>query len=205
MKFILGTKEEMMQVFDESGNVLPVTLVKAGPVIVTAVREPDKDGYRAIQVGFGERKPKNINKAQKGQFEDLGNFRYIREFRTEEEGAPTYQRGDKIDVSLFEGGEKLSISAISKGKGFQGVVKRHGFAGGRRSHGQKHSEREAGSIGATGPQRVFKGTRMAGRMGGDRVTVKNLKLVGIDKDNGYLLIKGAVPGRRGTLIEIRTV
>ena len=111
--------------------------------------------------------------------------------------------GDKIDISVFEEGDNITVSGVSKGKGFQGAVKRHGFHGGRRSHGQKHSEREVGSIGATGPQRVFKGTRMGGRMGSDRVTVKNLKIVAIDKENNKILISGAVPGRRGTVLEIR--
>ena len=188
----------MTQIFDDKGVVNPVTVVKAGPVVVTQIKEKEKDGYDAVQVGYGEKKEKNINKPEKGHLKDLGNFRYLREF----EKIDDVKIGDKIGVSIFEEGEGVVISAISKGKGFQGVVKRHNFAGGPRSHGQKHSERKPGSIGSTGPQRVFKGTRMAGRMGSDRITVKNLKVVKIDKDNNKLYIKGAVPGKRGTLIEI---
>ncbi len=200
MKFILGKKEEMSQIFDDKGSALPVTVVDAGPVVVIGIKTEDKDGHSAIQVGYGERKPKNINNAQKGQFKELGNFEKVKEFRMD---IGDIKIGDKIDVSVFDEGDNITISGISKGKGFQGVVKRHGFHGGRRSHGQKHSEREPGSIGSTGPQRVFKGTRMGGRMGSDRITVKNLKIVAIDKENNKLLISGAVPGRRGTILEIR--
>ncbi len=201
MKFILGTKEEMTQIFDKEGIVHPVTIVNAGPITVTQVKDVEKDGYGAVQVGYGEKNAKNINKPQKGHLKDLGSFRYLEEFKKIEE----MKVGDKIDLSVFEEGDKVIISAISKGKGFQGVVKRHNFAGGPRSHGQKHSERKPGSIGSTGPQRVFKGTRMAGRMGSDRVTVKNLEIIQIDNKNNRLLIKGAVPGKRGTLVEIRGV
>ncbi len=201
MKFILGTKEEMTQIFDNEGTVHPVTVINAGPVVVTQVRNEEADGYEAVQIGFGEKKEKNINKPEKGHLKDLGNFRYLREF----EKTDDVKVGDKMDASIFDEGEEVIISAISKGKGFQGVVKRHNFAGGPRSHGQKHSERKPGSIGSTGPQRVFKGTRMAGRMGTDRITVKNLKVVQIDKDNNKIYIKGAVPGRRGTLVEIVSV
>jgi large subunit ribosomal protein L3 len=165
---------------------------------VTQVKTLEKDKYNAVQIGFGARREKNINKAQLGHTKDLGMFRYLKEFHV----AGDYKRGDIIDVSIFTPGDKVQISAISKGKGFQGVVKRHGFAGGRRSHGQKHSEREPGSIGATGPQKVLKGLRMAGRMGGDRITVKNLKIVAVDPASNTLLIKGALPGHPGTFVEI---
>ena len=202
MKFILGTKEKMSQVFDESGMVQSVTVLQAGPVVITQIKDTDKDGYTAVQVGFGEKKEKNINKAQKGHLKDLGNFRYLREFRLKEIGE--YKVGDEIDLSVFEEGDKVNISSISKGKGFQGVVKRHGFAGGPRTHGQKHQERKPGSIGATGPQRVFKGVRMAGRMGSDRVQIKNIKVIQIDKKNNQLLVKGAVAGRKGSLVEVRS-
>lgn len=201
MKFILGTKEEMIQIFDKEGVVHPVTVVNAGPVTVTQIKDTEKDGYEAVQVGFGDKKTKNINKPLKGHLKDLGNFRYLEEF----EKTGEMKVGDKIDLSVFEEGDKVIISAVSKGKGFQGVVKRHNFAGGPRSHGQKHSERKPGSIGSTGPQRVFKGTRMAGRMGSDRTTVKNLEIMQIDEKNGRLLIKGAVPGKRGTLVEVRSI
>jgi large subunit ribosomal protein L3 len=202
MKAILGLKEKMTQIFDESGTVYPVTVIKTGAATVTQVKNSDKDGYNAIQIGFGERKEKNIAKAQLGHHKDLGNFRYLKEFRCEELPAEI-KVGDKIELSNFVEGDKVRISSFSKGKGFQGVVKRHGFAGGPRTHGQKHSEREPGSIGATGPQRVFKGTRMAGRMGNDRVTLKGVKVVGVDIENNEIYLKGAVPGRKGTLVEIQ--
>lgn len=198
MKFILGEKQEMTQIFDDEGNVHPVTVISAGPNVVTQVKTDEKDGYKAIQIGFGTRKTKNINKPQQGHMKDLGDFATLREFRGDMEN----KVGDKIDVSTFEEGDIVTVSAISKGKGFQGVVKRHNFAGQPRSHGQKHTERAPGSIGATGPQRVFKGMRMPGRMGTDRVTTKNLKVMKIDNENNLIFIKGAVAGRRGTLVEI---
>lgn len=203
MKFLLGTKEKMTQIFGEDGKVVPVTAITAGPITVVQVKTKEKDGYDALQFGFGSKKAQNIKKPIKGHFRDLGNFRYLREFKNSSK--ETMNRGDKIDVSVFAPGDKIEISGITKGKGFQGVVKRHGFKGGPRSHGQKHSEREPGSIGATWPQRVLKGKRMAGRMGGDRVTVKNLKVVAIDVTNNKLLVSGATPGRRGTILEIRSV
>ena len=183
----------MTQIFDENGNAIPATVVKAGPITAVQIKTKEKDGYEAVVFGFGTKKLKNIKKPQK----KLGNFRYLQECRNQDA-----KIGDKIDASIFQEGDSVQISGISKSKGFQGVVKRHGFHGGPRTHGQKHSEREAGSIGATGPQKVFKGTRMAGKMGGDRVTTKNLKIVKVDKENNQILISGAVPGRRGTLLEI---
>jgi large subunit ribosomal protein L3 len=195
-KFLIGTKQNMTQIFDADGRVYPATVLSAGPVVVTQIKNKEKDGYEAVQVGYGEKKAKNISKAQK----KLGNFRGFREFRN---GDEEYKIGDKIDTTVFNEGDFVNISAMSKGKGFQGVVKRHGFHGGPRTHGQKHSEREPGSIGAGGLQRVLKGMKMAGRMGGDRITVKNLKVLQVDKDSGTLVVSGAVPGRRGTLVEIR--
>lgn len=194
MKYILGTKEKMTQIFDEKGNAIPATVVNAGPMTTVQVKTKDKDGYESAIFGFGARNLKNIKKPQK----KFGNFQYIREFRISDK--PNI--GEVIDVSVFQEGDRVRVSGISKSKGFQGVVKRHGFHGGPRTHGQKHSEREAGSIGATGPQKVFKGVRMAGKMGGDRVTVKNLKVAKIDKENNQILISGAIPGRKGTLLEI---
>ncbi len=191
----------MTQVFDDTGKVFPATVVTAGPVVVTQVKDTDTDGYSAVQVGFGVRKEKNINKPQKGHFGDLGSFMYNREFRVN--GNDEVKKGDTFDVETFEVGDKVTVSATSKGKGNQGVVKRHNFAGGRRSHGNKHSERRPGSIGSTGPQRVLKGLKMMGRMGSDRVTVKNLRVLQIDKDTNTLVISGAIPGRPGTLVEIR--
>lgn len=205
MKFILGTKKNMTQVFDEKGNVNPVTALVAGPVVVTQVKTKDKDGYEAVQIGYGEKKTKNINKPMKGHLKDLGNFRYLRELRLEDNNKPvdSIKVGDKFDISVFKVGDSLTVSSVSKGKGFQGVVKRHGFKGGPRSHGQKHSEREPGSISQGLRTSIRSGMRMAGRMGGDRVTVKNLKVVNIDQTTNTILIKGAIPGRRGTMVEIR--
>ncbi len=191
----------MSQVFTDDGRVVPVTVVKAEPATVTLIRTEDKDKYSAVQIGSGTKKEKNLAKPQLAQWKDLGTFRYVKEFRID---SHEYQRGDKIDVSTFEVGDVVDVSGISKGKGFQGVVKRHGFAGGPKSHGQKHSLRAPGSIGATGPQRVFKGKKMAGHMGSERVTVKNLEIVAIDPENNLLMIKGAVPGAFGTLLEIKT-
>lgn len=199
MKFILGTKKEMTQLFDENGSVVPVTSVFAGPITVTQVKSMEKDGYKAVQFGFGVRNIKNVNKAQQGAWGETGPFSCVREFRTNEDGV---KPGDTIDVSVFSEGDIVEVSGVSKGKGFQGVVKRHGFHGGPRSHGQKHSEREPGSIGATGPQRVFKGTKMGGRMGNDTVTVKGLRVVAVDTENNVLFVSGAVPGRRGTLLTV---
>lgn len=202
MKFLLGTKEYMTQIFDEEGLVHPVTVVKAGPVVVTQIKTDDRDGYSAVQVGYGDRKEKNINKAQLGQMKG-GKYMYLREAVLPSKEAGSVSVGDSFDVALFEKGDKVTTSSISKGKGFQGVVKRHGFAGGRRTHGQKHSEREPGSIGSTGPQRVFKGTRMGGRMGTDRVTEKGVEVIAVDKEKGEIYLKGGISGRKGTLVEIR--
>lgn len=195
MKFILGKKQKMTQVFNDEGRVFPATVVSAGPIEVTQVKDSEKDGYTATQVGYGTKKDKNVNKAQKTK----GLFEFMREFR----GEFDWKLGDKIDVSSFSVGDVIEVSAVSKGKGFQSGIKRYNFKGGRRSHGNKHHERSPGSIGATGPQRVFKGTRMAGRMGTDRVTVKNLTVLQVNKDENLMVISGAIPGHRGTLIEIR--
>jgi large subunit ribosomal protein L3 len=202
MKFILGTKQEMSQVFDEEGKVTPVTIIKAGPVFVTQVKNKEKDGYAAVQIGFGERRVKNIKKPQKGHLKKAKkeNVRWMREFRIDDKAE--YNSGDEIKVSIFQEGDKVAVSGISKGKGFQGVVKRHGFHGGPRTHGQKHSEREPGSIGATGPQKVAKGQKMPGRMGSQRTTIEGLKIIKVDPENDLLAVSGAVPGRRGTLLEI---
>jgi len=211
MKFILGEKISMSQIFDKEGNVISVTLVKVVPNIILGLRVKEKNRYEAVQVGFGERKVKNIKKPQKGFFKELGNFRYVREFKLSQppvltSGSQLPGRGDKIDVSVFQEGDTVKVSGVSKAKGFQGVVKRHGFHGAPKTHGTKHAHREPGSIGGGGGRaggRVVKGMRMAGRMGGERVTVRNLKIAKIDVENNMLAIKGAVPGRRGTLLEIR--
>jgi large subunit ribosomal protein L3 len=199
MKFILGTKKGMTQVFDAAGVVHPVTVLSLSKTVVTQVKTKENDGYTSVQVGYGDQKEQRMNKAQKPK----GNFKSFKEFRVEDTSA--YTVGSAIDASVFTEGEKVTVSAISKGKGFQGVVKRYGFKGGPRSHGQKHSERERGSSGG-GPGRaggrVVKGMRMAGRMGGDRITVSNLKVVRVDAERGEMFIEGAVPGRAGTTVEI---
>lgn len=200
MKYTLGTKEQMTQIFNDEGIVIPATIISVPDAIITQLKTIERDGYNAVQIASGERNEKNINKAQQGHFGDKGTFRYVKEFRVNE--LDDLKEGDSITVETFETGDKVTITGVSKGKGFQGVVKRHGFSGAPTSHGHRHDTRRPGSIGATGPQRVFKGTRMAGRMGSDRVSVKNLEVVAIDAQNNHLLVKGAVPGRRGTLLEI---
>ena len=199
---MLGTKGRMTQVFDDKGEMHAATIITAGPLVVTQSKTLEKDGYASVQVGFGSRKEKNVSKPLQGHFRDLGMFAHVREFK---DGA-SHERGEKIDVSVFAPGDVVEVSAISKGKGFQGVVKRHGFHGGPRSHGQKNKERSPGSIGGGGRAggRVVKGMRMAGRMGGDRVTVKNLKVLQVDAASNTLVISGAVPGKPGTLVEIRS-
>ena len=205
MKFTLGTKSHMTEIFSEDGTVKAVTVIQSGPIVVTQVKGVgDKNGYNAIQVGYGAKRESLVNKPEKGHVKELGGFKFFKEFRVESK--PEQKVGDKIEVSVFTPGDVVEVSAISKGKGFQGVVKRHDFRGGQRTHGQKHSEREPGAIGggARAGGRVAKGLRMAGRMGGDRVTVKNLRIVQVDAENGLILVSGAVPGRRGTLVEVRS-
>ena len=182
MKFILGRKLNMTQVFDKDGIVHPATMVEVSPVIVTQVKTKAKDGYSALQVS-----------SKKAKLESK------KEFRIDE---PTQKLGDSINLSQFAIGDSVRVSSISKGKGFQGVVKRHGFGGGPRTHGQKHSEREPGSIGGGLRNKVPKKMRMAGRMGSDRITIKNLKIVHIDLPSNTLYIGGAIAGKRGTLVEI---
>ncbi len=202
MKFILGVKTGMTQVFDETGVCQAGTVLRVEPNVVTQVKTLEKDGYRAVQLATKITSENRVKKPQS----NLGTLSIVREFRPSihhESVIDGINKGDKITVDNFVPGDLVSVSATSKGKGFQGVVKRHGFAGGRRSHGQKHSEREPGSIGATGVGHVLKGTRMAGRMGGNRVTVKGLKVLQVNKENNTILISGAIPGRKGTLVEIR--
>ncbi len=190
----------MTQIFDENGKVHPVTILSAGPLTVTQIKTKEKDGYDALQVGFGLKKEKNINKPLKGHLKGV-NARFMKEFRVED--ISKFKVGDKIDFSGFAVGDIIEVSAVSKGKGYQSVIKRHGFEGQPRSHGQKHSENAPGSISGGLRNMVPKGMRMAGRMGGERVTIKNLKILGVDEANSQLLISGAVPGRRGTLVEVR--
>lgn len=201
MKFILGRKENMVSFVGNDGLATAATLLAVGPVSVAQVKSKTADGYEAVQVGFGTRAIKNISKAVQGHTKDLGSFAVIREFRIDD--ASTFKKGDIIDASLFAVGDIVTVTGTSKGKGFQGVVKRHRFKGGPRTHGQKHSEREAGSIGSTGQQKVSKGRRMAGRMGSDRIAVKGLRVLGVDTTNGKILVSGCVPGVRGALLEIK--
>jgi len=210
MKFILGRKLNMTQIFDDKGAAIPVTAVAVRGNVVTQVRSQKTDGYEAVQIGEGSRNPNRINKAQKGHWKELGTFASVREFRFDNltngkvpsADISALKVGDKIEISQFKPGDTVMVSATSKGKGFQGVVKRHGFHGGPRTHGQKHSEREPGSIGGGLRTHVPVGMRMAGRMGSDRVTVRNLKVAHIDAEENVIYVRGAVPGRRGTLVEI---
>jgi large subunit ribosomal protein L3 len=201
MKFILGIKGKMTQVFDEKGVVSAATVISAEPITVTQIKTKETDGYDAVQVGMGTRAEKNVSKAVRGHLKDLPIVRYITEF----EGSTEAKRGDVLDITRFAPGDVVTVSATSKGKGFQGVVKRHGFHGGPRSHGQRGFERAPGSIGGGGRAggRVIKGMRMAGRMGGDRITVKNLRVLQVDAATNTLVLSGAIPGRPGAIVEIR--
>ncbi|OGI58272.1 50S ribosomal protein L3 [Candidatus Nomurabacteria bacterium RIFCSPHIGHO2_02_FULL_37_45] len=201
MKFILATKENMTEYFSEEGNVVPVTILSAGPVTVTRIFSKEQDGYNSVQVGFRTQKKERISKSRIGTMGG-GLYKNLKEFRLKPNDTSDVKVGDSIDVSIFSPGDRLVVSSISKGKGFQGVVKRHGFHGGPRTHGQKHSEREGGSIGGGLRTHVPKGMRMAGRMGGDRITQKNLEVVSIDKENNLMLVKGAITGKRGSLVEV---
>lgn len=198
MKFLLAQKIGMSRLFDAQGNAVPVTLLRAGPVVVTQVKAFERDGYRAAQVGFGvRRKP---TKPSAGHTKGLGNFRWLREVHLAVDDE--LKVGDKIHASVFSPGDRVQVRSISKGKGFQGVVKRHGFRGGWGSHGDKHMLRAPGSIGMSWPERVTKGRRMAGRMGFEYVTVKNLEVIEADETKNILALRGAVPGVKGTLVEI---
>jgi len=195
----------MSQIFDKDGKVIPVTLVEAGPCFVIQIKTKEKDGYEAIQLGFSLTSEKHINKAQKGHFGKIGGketktFRYLKEFKAKE--LDKFKLGDEIRVNIFNSGDVVRVAGVSKGKGFQGVVKRYGFKGGPASHGQKHTLRAPGSIGSAFPERVFKGKRMAGRMGGSRVNICGSQIAAVDEENNLLAVKGAVPGRKGTLLEI---
>ncbi|HEV2244372.1 MAG TPA: 50S ribosomal protein L3 [Streptosporangiaceae bacterium] len=205
IKGVLGTKLGMTQVFDDDGKMVPVTVVAAGPCVVTAVRTPDADGYAAVQLGYGEVDPRRVNKPEAGHFARAGVTprRYLVELRTDD--ASDYTLGQEVTAETFEAGELIDVTARSKGKGFAGVMKRHGFRGLSASHGTQRKHRAPGSIGGCAtPGRVFKGVRMAGRMGGVRTTAPNLTLHAVDADRGLLLIKGAVPGPSGGLVLVRS-
>jgi len=196
MKFILGLKLGISQIFDEKGSPVPVTLIEAGPCVITQIKTKERDGYEAIQVGFKKiEKEKKIKKPMKKK-----PFRWLREFKNKIE---EFKLGQIVDVSIFQEGNLVKICGLSKGKGFAGVVKRWGFHGRPATHGTKHELRTPGSTGTSIPERVIKGRKMAGRMGFGRITIKNLNVVKVDKENNLLAVKGAVPGRKGTLLEIR--
>jgi large subunit ribosomal protein L3 len=199
MKFTLATKQHMTEFFSEDGKVHPATILKATPMTVTATKTIESDGYEAIQVGTGVQKKERISKALLGHLKGEA-YKTVKEFRT---SPGDLSVGASIACDIFNKGDVVSVSSVSKGKGFQGPMKRHGMSGGWGQHGQKHSAREIGSIGATGAQRVFRGKRMAGRMGSDRVTLKNVTILDIDVVNGFILVKGAVAGKRGSLVEIK--
>lgn len=203
MKGILGKKVGMTQIFDENGTVIPVTLIEAGPCFVTQKKTMEVDGYNAIQLGFGDVPEKRLTQPVNGHLKRAGvsPVKYLREFRVEDPGA--YEEGQQIDVSVFNVGDKVDVTGTSKGKGFAGVVKRHGFRGGPKTHGQSDRWRAPGSVGAgSTPGRIFKGVRMAGRMGNQRVTVQNLRIALVDPDKNLLGIRGAVPGAKHGLVII---
>ncbi|TWS23368.1 50S ribosomal protein L3 [Tsukamurella sputi] len=208
IKGILGTKLGMTQVFDENNRVVPVTVVKAGPNVVTQIRTQATDGYDAVQIAFGAIDPRKVNKPVSGQFAKAGVTprRHIAELRlADAEAAADYEVGQELGADVFEAGNFVDVTGISKGKGYAGVMKRHGFAGLGASHGAQAVHRAPGSIGGCAtPGRVFKGVRMAGRMGSDKVTTQNLSVFKVDAEAGVLLIKGAIPGRKGGLVMVRT-
>ena len=210
MKRMLGKKVGMAQVFDEQGNVVPVTVIEAGPCYVTQIKTRETDGYDAIQLGFIEDKVKQsrLSFPEKGHLRGLENVRHLREFRTNSDFIETssVKCGDKVDVAFLKQGDLVNVTGFSKGRGFAGVVKRHHFAGGPKSHGQTDRHRAPGSIGATSsPGRVLKGKKMAGHMGNSRVTARNLEVIQTDPERNLLLVKGAVPGANGGLLIIEKV
>ncbi len=206
MKGLVGKKVGMSQIFDESGKALPVTLIEAGPCYVTQVRSPKRDGYRAVQIGFGEAKPRRLSGGQLGHLKrnDLPPLRYLREFRIKELAG--VKEGDKLTVDIFAVGDRVDVVGISKGKGFAGAIKRHGFRRQPKTHGQSDRTRAPGSHGATStPGRVFKGARGPGHMGNARVTSQNVKVVWIDADRNLIGVSGSVPGPKGGVVMIKEV
>ncbi len=205
IKGVLGEKLGMSQIFDDEGRIVPVTVVKAGPCVVTAVRTPPSDGYSAVQLGYGEINPAKVIRPLAGHFAKAGVTprRYLVELRTDD--ASEYILGQQVGADVFEAGQRVDVTGRSKGKGTAGVMKRHGFHGRSASHGTQRKHRAPGSIGGCAtPGRVFKGLRMAGRMGNARTTMQNLLVHAVDADQGLLLIKGAVPGPKGALVLVRS-
>lgn len=202
-KAILATKVGMTQIFDEAGTLTPVTVLQAGPCVVTQIKTMDNDGYSAVQVGFVNKREKLVNKCQKGHFEKAGVSykRYVRELKLE--NAEEYTPGAEIKADMFGAGDKIDATAISKGKGFQGAIKRHGLHRGPMAHGSKY-HRHAGSNGAcSDPSKVFKGKKMAGHMGNRKITVQNLEVVRVDAEDNLILVKGSVPGPKKSLVTLR--
>jgi large subunit ribosomal protein L3 len=200
---LLGRKIGMTQVFSANGEAIPVTVIELGPCVVTQIRDKDRDGYEAVQIGFGEIKPKSLTKPEQGHLAAAGRLvRYLREFQTD--NIADHEVGQLLTADLFQPGQMIDVTGTSKGRGFQGVVKRHGFSGGPKTHGQSDRWRAPGSIGAgTDPGHVWKGTRMAGRMGNRRVTVQNLQVVEVLTDKHILLVRGSVPGAKNGLVMVR--
>lgn len=193
----------MTRILNNHGNFVPVTIIKAGPCIVTKVDPKVSKDFIKVEIGFGRKK--RLNKPLAGYLKGLDNFRFLRSFRVlKEDGEPKFKRGDKIDVSLFKEGELLTITGISKGKGFQGVIKRYGFAGKDRTHGTKHAHRQPGSIGSGGIQRVAKGKKLPGRAGNKTIAIKNLQIIKIDKDNNLMAVKGSVPATPNSVLKIKS-
>lgn len=203
-KGILGKKVGMTQVFNAAGRLIPVTVVEAGPCMVVQKKTEDKEGYTAIQLGFAEKSAKRTSQPMKGHFAKAGvkPLRFLREIRITPEEAEQYKVGETVDVSLFKEGEIVDVVGTAKGKGFAGVIKKYNFNRGPMAHGSMY-HRRPGSLGATGPARVFKGRRLPGRMGGHRVTVQGLEIIKVDPEKNLLLIKGAVPGRNGGMVQVK--
>jgi large subunit ribosomal protein L3 len=206
MKGMIGKKVGMTQVFDEQGNVIPVTVIQAGPCYVTQVRNSERDGYVSVQLGFGETKPSRLTKGQLGHLQrnDLPALKYLREFRVQGDDTVDVEEGAEIKVDIFAAGQLVDIIGTSKGRGFAGTIKRHGFHRGPKTHGQSDRERAPGSIGMCAtPARTIKGMRMSGRMGNDRVTMQNLEVVVVDSEKNLLAVKGSIPGSKGGIVIIR--
>ncbi|MDQ7026321.1 MAG: 50S ribosomal protein L3 [Anaerolineae bacterium] len=206
MKGMIGKKVGMTQIFDEQGNVVPVTVIEAGPCYVTQVLSDDRDGYKAVQLGFGETKPARLTKGQLGHLQrnNLPALKYLREFRVKGDDAVDVEEGAEIKVDVFAAGELVDVIGTSKGRGFAGTIKRHNFSRGPKTHGQSDRERSPGSIGmCASPGRTYKGKRMGGRMGNDRVTIQNLEVAVIDVEKNLLAVKGSIPGANGGIVIIR--
>jgi len=203
MKSILGTKVGMTQLYKEDGRIVPVTVVQAGPCYVVQKKTVETDGYNAVQIGFSERKEAGVNKPAKGHFlkSNVKPLRFLKEFNVE--NVDEFEVGQEVKVDVFEQGDNVDVAGTSKGKGFAGSIKRHNFQRGPMGHGSK-SHRRVGSAGAKGPARVFKGTKRPGRLGGTRVTVQNLEIVKVDTERNLLIVKGAVPGPKGSLLVVKS-